>query len=288
MERQAALKVLAQVRQLREKCAQLPARTEMFDVAPVAAPTYDPAAVAEHIAKGRSLYDQLHMQNMLSGWKGIAALGLGGGLALGGGQGLYDLIKRRLFPQKRKTQHIAFVPVQDLDSGTRKTASWLTGDSAGGELNSTPIYNTLRTGIGLAAAAGGWKGLEALLQARREQEQEQQVADAEEEFNTALRGLQPAKAKRPSIKVAAELGQALDKLYDKLEKRAVADWPGFLAGSIYGPYAALSALISGYGTYKAVSKGSQEQIIRRALERRARRRQAVQPAELYAAPMTTE
>ena len=56
----------------------------------------------------------------------------------------------------------------------------------------------------------------------------------------------------------------------------------------YGYYALPAAALAGTMTYDVAKKHQARTVLEKAIKQRARRRQAMQPAELYAVPVPTE
>lgn len=148
----------------------------------------------------------------------------------------------------------------------------------------------------LAASLGGgylgWKGTDAILDARRKAESEEELQLAEEAFRQAMLSNYSGNAKPGSMSKAAELGMELDRLYDDTvalaeyqEKNASATRDALGLGlGLYGGYASLSALLAGLWAHRVASKRSRSAVLEKALKKRQRDDYVLQPAELYALP----
>ena len=144
---------------------------------------------------------------------------------------------------------------------------------------------------GLAGGYGGWKIVDAILNARRTREGEDEVDQARGAFQHALLGqydhpvAQGSKLQKAAADEMTKLGQDLDALYDALEKRGtLEDWWNKSLGA-YGVYALGTGGLAAYAAYKANEGSTKRDAIDKALKYRAARRQAMQPAEFYATPM---
>lgn len=212
------------------------------------------------------------------------------GAAAGGGVGLFNMLRRNLINRKRTT-HVAEMPIPvstaDDNQPMGKTASWLT-DLLKGKLAETqagiPWELPGKIGAGMGAAALGYKGVDALMRYQRKKQEEADIARAKAEFEQAM-------AEQGGAKQAADSGLAadLDRLYVHFEKAAgildaitpSPETQGQILGG-YGAYAIPTALVAGYAAFKAADKNSQRNVIKKALKLRNRRRQALEPAEIYA------
>lgn len=180
--------------------------------------------------------------------------------------------------------------------GAGKQANFLGGDAATTK-SGIPWYGPAMLLGGLAGLAGGWKGMDTVIDQRRRREQEEELDAARQEFHDALLG-QYAKpgAKQAGDDTMVKVGRVLDTLFDKLAGAVTSDAPvpekraldlGNLAGQAaggYGMYAGLSGLLTGAMIYDKMQKRSRRAILEKALQRRQRRRFMQQPTELYAQP----
>ena len=225
----------------------------------------------------------------------LASLGVG---ATGAGLvGLYNLVKRNTRPRKHPSPTLALpYPVAEkaagwLDRLVPKTAGFLAGDQAATKAG-IPWYGPAMLTAGLAGLAGGWKGVDTLINKRRERDRAGELDAARQEFHDALMaqydkplaGAPPHKtaaAPSPMVKV----GAALDALYDQFEKAALTlnDAAGQLAGG-YGMYAGLTGLMTGALVYDKARKRQRRAILEKAVQRRERRKFNVAPPEIHAVP----
>jgi len=176
-------------------------------------------------------------------------------------------------------------------AGAAKAASFLGGDHATSKAG-IPWYGPAMMTAGLAGLAGGWKGVDHLLNKRRAREREKELGAARSEFHDALMaqydrplaGAGPTKA-AADLSPMAKVGAELDTLYDQFEKAAFAlnDTAGQLAGG-YGVYAGLTGLMTGALVYDKARKRQRRAILEKAMQRRERRRFNVAPPEITAVP----
>lgn len=138
----------------------------------------------------------------------------------------------------------------------------------------------------------GWKGTDAILDARRKAETEEEMNLAENAFRQALLSNYETDGSGGKLSKAAQLGQELDKLYDAMvelttEHEKSADMGRDALGlglGLYGGYASLSALLAGLWAHRVASKRSRHTVLEKALKKRQREDYLLQPAELYATP----
>ena len=134
-------------------------------------------------------------------------------------------------------------------------------------------------GGGVAGGVGGWQLMDYLLDKRREEESDDELAQAKEEYETALAGGSKSAADQ-------ELGRELDRLFDLcVEKTAgiseeimskegfLDDAMGLYAGAYALPSAALAALLS----YPFFSNRQRSVILEKATKQRARNQEAKSP-----------
>lgn len=230
--------------------------------------------------------------------RGLALAALGAGAAGRGAVGLYNLFKRNTRPKKPAAPALALpYPVAEKAAGwlgrlldPAKAASFLGGDNAVTKAG-IPWYGPAMMTAGLAGLAGGWKGVDHLLNKRREREREKEVGRARQEFHDALMaqydrplaGAGPTKAAADTP--MTKIGSDLDALFDQFEKAAFTlnDTAGQLAGG-YGMYAGLAGLMTGALVYDKARKRQRRAILEKAMQRRERRRFNVAPPEITAVP----
>lgn len=240
---------------------------------------------------------------------GLAALGVGAGAR--GLLGLYQLANRRGSAVDTKSGPVETdlpYPVEGRDDPRAvlgKRGLDLGGYLGGG--SATKVENVPFRLPALVAAAGGgaalgWKGVDALLDAHRRRQRDQELEEAKAEFDRALlvqydRPL----PRRPGLKAAADRGAAigadLDAAFDAFAaayaKRAAAgqtlldraaDASGPAAG-LYLTYAGLAGLLSGGVTYDQLRRRSRQAVLTKALKDRQRRDFLAQPPEIRATPV---
>lgn len=150
-------------------------------------------------------------------------------------------------------------------------------------------YYPALLGAGAAGAAGGWKLIDNIMDARRRKEMDDEVAEAKGSFRDAL----TSQYKEGSD---SELGCALDELYGKLQKQALTQGIKNMVGpnnrgtglGMYASYAIPSSIL-GYLLVKGLAdKGSKAKRLEKAQKQRALTQQKLRPAELYAVPAPIE
>jgi hypothetical protein len=242
-------------------------------------------------------------------WHNVRNLGLLS-FALGAGSrglvGLHNLVRRNLNPPTVRGGPVPLpLPYPVMPSEDPERIKEKKEKRAGGTPNiNTPSghdwYTTAMLAAGLGGGALGWKGVDVLLNKRREQEQQSEMEQARHEFHDALLSQygKPLQAQGGMTrKVAADasaLGPALDRLFDSfLEKRAVLEKRAFMGisddvwGKIRGGYYAYaggSGLITGALVYDKMKKRQQRAIVEEAMKRRERKQMLQQPPEIYATP----
>ncbi len=230
---------------------------------------------------------------------GLTALGVGAA-----GRGLVGIIQHMKQNRAKKTRSgPAYLPLPY----PAKTAGFLDGDSASTK-GGIPWYGPAMLLGGLGGLGLGWKGMDKVLDARRQREQESELAAARQQFHDALLSqydepikvhpeLMAGKKKAASDDTMVKVGEALDELFDNFQKaaaeeearpmaKAAVDWSnvaGQAAGG-YGMYAGLSGLLTGALVYDKIQKRSRRAVLEKALDKRQRRRFMQQPTEIYAVP----
>lgn len=218
----------------------------------------------------------------------LSALGLGAGAAIRGAVGLEDLLGGRNqaraprvvempVPYPAEEEKAAFASMDNPDATSKAGLPWYTA----GMLLGVPL-----------SVYGGWKGVDSFLSSQKAKETEDDLERAKQDYQDALLS---------SYKKATD--EALDQAFDSHEKSAGAvettQWllsqPGKLfpnaSGAAKGLAAAytLTTLPLGYQLVNQVMKSrSQETLLRKAMEERARRQAMSQPPELYAVPTPIE
>jgi len=228
---------------------------------------------------------------------GLTALGVGAA-----GRGLVGLVQMMKNNNKKKTRSgPAYLPLPY--PAEAKMAGFMDGDGASTK-SGIPWYGPAMLGGGLAGLGLGWKGMDKILDGRRQREQKQEVDAARQQFHDALLNQydEPVKVDPKALGKAAadatmvKVGQALDELYvafeaakEAVEKQAV-DWSnvGGQAAGGYGMYAGLSGLLTGALVYDKVNKRSRRAVLEKALQKRQRRKFMQSPTEIYAVPEAVE
>lgn len=214
----------------------------------------------------------------------LATLGLGG--AMRGGIGLYNMAKRSR--PKRKVSPLLSMPYPVAE----KAGGFLGGDAATTKAG-IPWYGPAMMMAGIGGIGAGWKGVDHVLNKRRERERGNDLSDARQQFHDALMsqydapltGTPPTASKTASDSTMVKVGEDLDKLYDNFEKAAIT--LGDAAGQglgMYGMYAAPAALMTGALVYDKARKRQRRAVLDKAIQRRDRRKFNVSPPEITAVP----
>lgn len=157
-----------------------------------------------------------------------------------------------------------------------------------------PWYRPAMLLAGMGGLYGGWKGVDAALDAQRRSARDKEVEEAKREFHDALMAQydKPLKTSLGKAGAApADLLAGLGRVFGQLEKVAqhvkrggrLNDLGGEAAG-IYGSYALLSGLATGALVYEQARKRQRREILNKALQRRDRHRYYTAPPEIVAVP----
>ena len=240
--------------------------TSLADVTPdLGLSTVDPVARLEN-AKMQSAAKSQILNTML--------LGGGLGAAFRGVTGLSNLLGES--KPTASPRRVVELPVPYADKPTAKKS---VKEKRAGDEDSTVPYGLsyympgMLLGGGLAVA-GGWKGVDALIDRQRHKQETESLDEAKQEYEDALLG---------SYKRAVD--GALDKAFKTYEKRAysLSDLTGGLTGA--GLTYAAASLPAGYMVVNdMMKKNSKRALLEKALKERARRQAIMQPPEIYAIP----
>ena len=256
-----------------------------------------------------ALHQMANNQIQADGLRDVRNLALataGVGLGLRGLTGLVNLMRK---PAKKTRSGPAELPLPypveadaAPDTVFKTAGSFLAGDMASTK-GGMPWYGPSMLFAGLGGLAAGWKGMDYLLDKRREAERQRELENARQDFHDALLSQYDKPLDSPSgsvnvkpkLKKAGEestmekVGQELDRRFDQfsglVEKQGI-DWGNLAGGAtgMYGMYAGLTGLLAGAVAYDKFKKRSRGAIIDKALQRRERRRFMQAPTEVYAVP----
>lgn len=252
----------------------------------------------------------------------LTALGVGAGA-----RGLLGLIRAMRPSPPTSTLAPAMLPLPypvdkpkakftRVDDEDEKVAAWELPTMAGSDSQATSkgglsLYGPAVALAGLGSAALGWKGIDLLLDKRREQARQEEMAKAKQQFEQALL----SQYDQPLGKAAEEippLARDLDAMFDKFAELVprgpeaeellksggdgvfgtLGDWVGpnnvgkALGG--YGIYAGLSGLLAANYMFDKARKRSTRAIVENALAERENRRFQQAPTEIYAVPQPVE
>lgn len=239
--------------------------------------------------------------------KNVAMAGLGIGAAGRGAMGLVQLLRANKPKKTRSGPANLPLPYPAKSAAVKQAEGWL-GDMLQGNLAGSktgiPAYQPAMVLGGLGALGLGWKGMDAVINNRRQATANAELESAKQNFHDALigqydepvqvhptqiEGKPKLKAKTASDATMVKVGQELDALFTELstvtEKQAI-DWDnlsGQLAGG-YGVYAGLTGLGAGALAYQQTQKRSRKAVLDKALKRRQLRKYMQSPTEIYATP----
>lgn len=244
---------------------------------------------------GRTAQDSLVKTKTWQDVGNVAGAAIGGGMALRGLQGLYNTMRRNLghtqepnsppvlvIPDRQKAAFNPFNAMmhpldtagEAITAGAGGVSDFLAGHGAE-QATDWPMHHPLMLGAGALGMAGGWKGMDYLLDSQRKGELNDDLKHSREQFEQAL---QPGMASNGSA-----LGQDLDRLYARQRvHHKAADGPSL--GSMTGMALAgwpLIAGATGYATYKALKARQNQHLLSSALQQR--HRQQIN-APMYAIP----
>jgi hypothetical protein len=162
----------------------------------------------------------------------------------------------------------------------------------------------------LAGGVGGWKLSDSFFDNRRQQEGEDELETAKQDFREALTSHYSGEKQSTEKSAACKLGEELDEMFGRFNKFADGDGLssalGLLGDAVSLPGKAIDTVTSpefkekalgGYGVYAVASmlpgylvakymadKQSQRKTLEKALRRRAASNYAKRPSSLYAVP----
>jgi hypothetical protein len=205
---------------------------------------------------------------------------LGAGVALRGAQGLWNLWSRPRKKRKQPVQAVIPLPVKQADfledligvgAQTSAEVPW----STGAKLVAVP-----------AALYGGYRVMDAILDARRREDMRRDVQEAKQRFHTALL----SQHKKP-VKLAADAdaltkcAAALDDLYDTLvDGIKQGSLPATFTRSLMALAVPVSAVVA-MATYEQAKKRQDRQLLEEAERRRKQYRYQEHPTEILATPV---
>jgi len=229
-------------------------------------------------------------------------LGVIGGSLLGSGLGGYTGYKatKRLVDdddddddRKHHTARKQAEDEADIQEGRIKAALTVTRKT------SIPWYRPAMALAGVGGLIGGWKGLDVVLDRRRQAERESELEDARKDFREALLSqyASPSQGKIAAESLTSGLGDLFDTLckmsedfeIDRPAGEKVAFSLNDAAGSAtgaYGTYALLSGLMTGALVYDKTRKRQRRALIESAMKRRQRKRFNTSPSEIIAVPQS--
>lgn len=207
-----------------------------------------------------------------------ALLGAGIGAATRGAIGVHDYLKKH---KEVKSPHVIEMPVP-YPKEEKEQEKKADNSLATKQIGLNYFLPSMLLG-GPLAAYGGWKAVDAALNARQKAKVDEELEEAKKNYEQTLIG---------AYKKSAEA--SLDNVFSQLEKFAFIDvnktfpnMSGLAQGAAltYG----LASLPVGYMIVnEMMRKNTKREVLRKAIEERARRQAMYQPAEIYAKPVPAE
>ncbi len=219
-------------------------------------------------------------------WKDVVkylGLGLGAGVAGRAALGIAGAATAKT-PKPPVGQPVYLdVPFPD---DREKPAGFLAGDNATTASGVPWHFPALMTGVPVAAALG-WKGLDAVLDARRKSKMRQETDQAKQEFEQALMS-QYDRPKQASAD--APLGEVLEVLFGRVKEGisqllSLSDDTKGMGVGAAGAYAGLSGGLAAMLAYNMTKKHQRRKLLEKAEQLRAKRLAALRPPEIYARPV---
>jgi hypothetical protein len=210
------------------------------------------------------------------------ALGIGAGIGVAtrGAIGLHDYLSK---PKEVKSPRVIDMPIPYPKEKKKEQEKSADNRQATSMVGLNYFMPSMLLGAPLAAY-GGWKAVDAVLNARRKAQVEKELEQAKKDYEKTIIG---------AYKKSAE--STLDNIFNKLEKtafsldinKAFPNLSGMTQGAAltYG----LTSLPVGYLiANEMMKKNTQRAVLRKAIEERARRQALYQPSEIYAKPVPME
>ena len=213
-------------------------------------------------------------------------LGAGGGAALRGAAGLRNMMSEP--SQAPSTQRVVDLPIPYPEKEEKFKEKRARNDQATSSLGLDYYIPSMILGTS-AAAYGGWKGIDAILDRQRRKQTDEELENAKQEYEKSLLG---------AYKKATDA--ALDRAFAPYEKSA---GPGeVVSNAFHSMFPNASGMAKGLGlTYllsagpagymvvdNMMKKNSKRALLHKAMQERARRQAMIQPPEIYATPQPQE
>ena len=237
-------------------------------------PTVPDFSAASDAAKALQEQVSSHQKDRLLKMLAATAMTAGGvGMAGRGAYGLLSQADRNLRPRSPSSviPTTVEVPVKERDKQAEFSFKDLFKGDYARSIAGIPAAIPALAATGAAGAMGGWKLQDWLLDQRRREEMDAELERAKKEYTRAL-----------TKQSGSELGEALDELYDEVEKTAsVGDAAGIGLGAL-GLYALLSGSAGFSGGLTAGKKKQRRRLLEQAQKLRRRQRFAKRPSVILA------
>lgn len=217
--------------------------------------------------------------------------GAGVGMAGRGLLGVLQLTKRNLSPPQGLGGDIVPVdvpyPAAEEEEKVAGVSNFFKGDYAKSPWGIPAMLPATVIG-GTASIYGGWKLMDAVLDARRRAELNEDVDAAKSEFQQALLSEYDRPHKTPKLASDQSLGDDLDKLYRNVKAAGMLEDTLHGAGigtGLYGTAAGIAGIAAAVGAYQATRKRREQELLRKAHKIRLRQRWNTQPPPLVMQPV---
>lgn len=219
--------------------------------------------------------------------------GAGVGMAGRGLLGVLQLAKRNLAPPKPMGGGVVPVevpvPVGDQPDEEKMAgvSNFIRGDYAKNPSGIPWMIPATVLGGG-AAMYGGWKLMDAVLDARRKAELKEDVDSARSDFQQALLAEYDRPVKTPKLAADNSLAGDLERLYRNVKQAGLMDdvlHGGGVATGVYGTAAGVAGLAAAISAYKATRKRREQELLSKAHKIRQRQLWNRQPPPLVMQPV---
>jgi uncharacterized coiled-coil protein SlyX len=179
------------------------------------------------------------------------------------------------YAEQKQAGEVLDAVMNTVTSPVKTVGTWLKGDLATTPQD-VPFNWIPQLAAGAGGIAGGWKGMDMLLDRARERELAAQQEKAREEYEQALQG---------QSKIGQALHAELNVLYDRLDEvqRTRIEKTAFgpvLASNLYGLYALMSGIPAAVWAYEATKARQSGSLLESARKKYRRSRESVRPTPI--------
>ena len=315
MDTQTAQALLQRIRQVKQAASNLPSFPSAEDLAGIGrtlgrqvpnVSQYLPNVsqylpnLQGHSPAGDAVQKHLNAKLRTDANKNIVRalmLGVGGGAALRGAAGLRNMTSE---PSRAPSpQRVVDLPIPYPEKEEKSKEKRADNDKATSSIGLDYYIPSMILGTG-AAAYGGWKGIDAILDRQRRKQTDEELEAAKQEYEKSLLGAYKKatdaaldRAFAPYEK-SAGLGAAVSNMFNYVYpavsntfNSAFPNASGMAKG--LGLTYLLSAGPAGYMVVdNMMKKNSKRALLHKAMQERARQQALSQPPEIYATPQPQE